>query len=713
MLNRNTAFPGPSSSATTEAAPIWPAALALVLIGLLAHGIYLAKLGYYWDDWPVVWVFGSHGREGIVSYFAGERPVQAWFYGLAASCLGLNPIGWQLAGFISRCAASVFLFVGLGRAWPARRDIAWLAAAFALLYPGFAQQSIAFTFLPHNVSLMFFAISLAATVGALTESKARWALYAVSLLAAAPAYTITEYFVGLEVLRLGILLFRADGPVAPGGPATKKGMFLLWLPNAAVWIACIAWRAFFNTASYYGNAHNYKDVSTEFSRIVQHPLPEILGRANAALHNVALGGMFAWLRPFDPRILLDWHSRSVLLSWVLGLLAAGVALLAVRRLSRESAPATASGPAAPPSAWLREPAFVLGLIAVAVTGLPLVPSGLKIQFTESPPFDDRFSLPFLVGSSLAMAGLWSLLSGARRLRAFVLAALVFASCVFHIEHANRYRHDWAAQRDLFWQIAWRLPGLPPGTSVFVDGLPYTLYRNHTAGVLDMLYGVRAPAGRLDYFIFDLPWLVSDQLSYAGGKLSFLPGQPIAGQVRTFRFEGNTSRAVVAWISPSGTLRVLDRARVNDIVGLSPACREVAGLSQPETLTGANAGPPGGTLLTLFGAEPPHGWTYYFQRAEFERQSGHWDAVDSLGDEAVRAGCEPADPSEQIPFVEAYARTGRIEMAVQLTGRILDRSPISLTALSGVWQRILDNETARSQVPPASLALLRTRLQLSE
>ena len=61
----------------------------------------------------------------------------------------------------------------------------------------------------------------------------------------------------------------------------------------------------------------------------------------------------------------------------------------------------------------------------------------------------------------------------------------------------------------------------------------------------------------------------------------------------------------------------------------------------------------------FGAEPPHGWCYYYEKADLARQQGNWDDVVRLGDEAAKHRLHPNDAIEWLPFLQGYAYTGNI------------------------------------------------------
>jgi len=61
---------------------------------------------------------------------------------------------------------------------------------------------------------------------------------------------------------------------------------------------------------------------------------------------------------------------------------------------------------------------------------------------------------------------------------------------------------------------------------------------------------------------------------------------------------------------------------------------------------------------IFGHSPEPCWCYYFEKADLARQTGDWQQVAQIGDEATRLGFKPEDPSEWLLFVEGYANVGR-------------------------------------------------------
>ncbi len=93
------------------------------------------------------------------------------------------------------------------------------------------------------------------------------------------------------------------------------------------------------------------------------------------------------------------------------------------------------------------------------------------------------------------------------------------------------------------------------------------------------------------------------------------------------------------------------------------------------------------LPSIFGSEPAHAWCYYFEKADLARQAEDWAQVAEIGDQVFAIPYHPDNVSEYLPFVEAYARTGRWEDARDLTRKTADAMPILQPALCAIWQRV--------------------------
>jgi len=90
---------------------------------------------------------------------------------------------------------------------------------------------------------------------------------------------------------------------------------------------------------------------------------------------------------------------------------------------------------------------------------------------------------------------------------------------------------------------------------------------------------------------------------------------------------------------------------------------------------------------VFGREPAHGWCYYFEKASLLAQQGAWQAAADLGDEAFALGDYPNDPMERFVFIEAYARSGNMDRARELSDETLKITPLVKAPLDKLWERI--------------------------
>jgi hypothetical protein len=691
----------------------WADALAIVsffAIGALVYGVFIPSLGFYWDDWPVVWVYNALGPAGLTRYFAGERPVAGWIYAHLAPILGIYPIGWHVVSLAVRCASSATLFVAFCRLWPRQRDIAWLVGTIVLLYPGFTQQPIGLNYLETHLPFFLFVVSLATTIFSITTPAYRWLFLAVSLVTGALSYLITEYFIGLEFFRLLVIVVLTRPEGVMWDLKRLKAALLTWSPYAAIWTAYVVWRAFvFRFAPTIGYKDPQKDVHLAISSVLSNPIHEIFARVFVSIHNILMSAVIGWARPFNPELVtLD---RRSLHSWIIASIVAAIAIFTLRRLgvSRQRE----SGPLGDEPGHSTESGLLLGVLGLAVAGLPLAIPAIRVDFTGQPSFADRFTLSFMLPASLTLSCLLAFLGTKRLPRVSLVALIIFAFSAYQIQNESLYRQDWRAQKSIFWQLAWRAPALKQGTSIFVDDMPRSVYGNHSAGLLNMLYNRDDSAGRLDYFIFDLSQFSSDRFSWGGANLTYKPGNPIIGGLRSFEFYGTTSQSLVSWISPTGTFRIVAQPYATEILQCSALCFNISNVSEPAAVISDGPGLPGGPLLKIFGSEPKHEWWYFYQKAELERQLKDWGTVATLGDEVIKQGYKPSDPSEWFPFIEGYARTHRYRTAVDISNSVLEESPDALAPLSSLWLRVKRENSQNSAELNSALRVLEDKLMLQD
>ena len=67
-------------------------ALILLVVAILAYGLLIPRLGFYWDDLPMSWIRYELGSEAMTRYFSTNRPVWGLLYQITTRLLPQVPI---------------------------------------------------------------------------------------------------------------------------------------------------------------------------------------------------------------------------------------------------------------------------------------------------------------------------------------------------------------------------------------------------------------------------------------------------------------------------------------------------------------------------------------------------------------------------------------------------------------------------------------------
>src|SRR5688500_15926520 len=103
----------------------WGYPLLLLLVGLVTYGYSITQLGFYWDDWEVVYLTQLASWEDLFEYFMFERPF-AWPYPLYSAIFGASPLGWHLVTFLLRYGGVLLIYLTLENLWPSRKfELRW------------------------------------------------------------------------------------------------------------------------------------------------------------------------------------------------------------------------------------------------------------------------------------------------------------------------------------------------------------------------------------------------------------------------------------------------------------------------------------------------------------------------------------------------------------------------------------------------------------
>ncbi len=277
----------------------------------------------------------------------------------------------------------------------------------------------------------------------------------------------------------------------------------------------------------------------------------------------------------------------------------------------------------------------------------LIPVILVNRHVTLPDYS-RYTLIASVGAVMLLALLLEGISR-RGMQIAVMGVLVSIAVMTHYGNTIRYVYETEATRNFWWQVAWRAPQIEEGV---------TLIASYPGSPLAEDYFIWGPANFIYYpekqsnnpVVVKLPAAVLtgdviNQITTNGGVET-----PLRRGNYLERDFGNV--LVMIQTNPNGCVRLIN----GDAPELSPSDADRLVLIAPHSrlnaviAEGESPTPP----ANIFGAEPEHGWCYYYQKADLARQRGEWEKISMLLEQALAAGEYPNDSLEWMPFLQASA-----------------------------------------------------------
>ncbi|MFT3892305.1 MAG: hypothetical protein QM730_11780 [Anaerolineales bacterium] len=181
--------------------------LTLLFFVLIAYGLLIPWMGFYWDDLPFAWFLHFFGPSEFIAAFQPFRPLVGYIFAFTTAVFGGHPLTWQILGLIVRFLLGLEVWLLFRQVWTRQPQAAlWMALIFTL-YPAYQQQWVAFTHI--NQELIPFLCLLASfilTTWGVRNERLSIPLTAEALLLQALGLFSTEYFFGLEILRFFFIL---------------------------------------------------------------------------------------------------------------------------------------------------------------------------------------------------------------------------------------------------------------------------------------------------------------------------------------------------------------------------------------------------------------------------------------------------------------------------------------------------------------------------
>ena len=616
------------------------AILLILLTTVITYGVSIPRLGYYHDDWFVLWSGQARGAQSLMPLFSTDRPFMGVVYSFLYRLLGNTIINWHLYALLWRFIGGLAFFWILRLIWPNQKYMTTLMTVLFVIYPGFLSQPNANTKQNHLYGFGTALLSIALMLQGMKTTERGWKIFCslLSLVLTANYLFIYEYMIGFEGTRLilmGYVLYQ-EGFKEIRSLASEiiKRAWPYWVVTAGF----LYWRIFI-----FEGSRNATDVSglagSYLSNLRYMSIRVILETAKDFLDTT----IFAWfVEPYQLLSLAPYSNLAFALL-IAGVVAALVWLYIFLFKKRWGVDYNEAE-----TPRLMKDFIWMGSLVVLCAVAPVILSDRQVELYD--PYKS-YGLHPIPGVVLFIVGMTLMLQP--KFRRLILIALVGISVSTQILNADYWAEYWKIQREMAWQMTWRAPDIQADTLVmaYISG-GYNPQQDYEIwGPLNLIYNpgpAKAPAIQAE--------VLNSDTSY-----SILKKDVLNNHVRDIKLHRDFNNLLLLSIPSSiSCMHVIDGQLPVYSANESLLVEKVGAYSHVDRIiqTGTSPIPP----PSIFGTEPAHDWCYYYQKASLARQSGDWQEIGKLYDQVRKLGLETDDKSEMIPFFEGLVNSGRVEDA---------------------------------------------------
>src|SRR5688572_23155931 len=381
--------------------------LVLFIVAFLAYGLFFWERGFYWDESPWTWIYYRLGPEALTKTFSTSRPFWGMIYQITMPLIGPHPWSWQLLMVIMRWLTAVLVWMLLRQVWQKdERPALWVSLLF-LVYPGLGQNFISLMYTHFYIVLNCFLFSLYLSILAIRRTDRRVPLTIAALAFSVVNLLTMEYFYFMEFLRVILFWIVLDEE----WKQKIRRVILLYLPYFGLIVGVTIWRLFF----FENQNASYNYVTLDLIR--QNPLFGISTLFQYILRDFWETVPHAWAFPFEPASANELGAR-------VNILAAALVLLSTSLIGIYLFFFNQPQPKQNERTWTRG-LFILGFFTWLFAGVSFWLVGIQPQLHFSA---DRFTMPFMLGSSMILAALIGLF----QLRPILLYGLLSLLIAFAI-----------------------------------------------------------------------------------------------------------------------------------------------------------------------------------------------------------------------------------------------------------------------------------------
>jgi hypothetical protein len=648
----------------------WSKPLFIFAIMFAALGIFLPKLGYYQDDWNLIYLVHTQGPSSIWSYyFTDARPLTAWVNELGFLLFGLSADAWHFASFILRYLTVIFYWLCLKTLWPEQKKKVFWMTLFFSTYPLFSLHGMAVTYFTPWFTYLLFASSLYLMILALKRKGRNLTLWILSVLLTLIHMLTVEYYVGLELIRPIIIAF-----FIPKQDEYKtwlaKGRFILqrWSPYLLGLICFIYYRIILVP-----QVVSLRAAPRLLHNLIEEPLKTSIQLLNVILQDLLGLTLASWPETLRYELLNISNSANIKILSIM--LICGVGIYLYMKHSWEE-----SSPQKP--LWIRQ-SLLLGGSTVLLGTIPTWVIGAQIT-TKNPHWSSRFGLPATFGLAILVVVVLEL-ALKNRYHTAVFSLLIALAIGWHVNNLNNFRWSWEEQVEFYRQLLWRAPSIEKGTVLLSAGEFLNLMGDYpTAFAINTIYTYTSIDGEAGYWYAD----IEDFQGEVGQDFVY-------HKKYTTVYEEPSSNSLIIQFKPEKgqCLWILTPEIANRKV-VHPMAVEAAQFTKlmrikPTTTEDLTF------LEDLLNGEHTNTqtWCYFYQKGDLAAQYHQWSETISYWEEATRQDFRPSNGIEFIPFIKAYLFQENYDQAISLTIRSKKTSPGMKPILCNLWREVENSQAS--------------------
>lgn len=622
--------------------------LLFLIISILSYGFFVAKMGYFWDDWGTVYTQYFYGGKGFWQYVT-ERPFDNYYYEFISKIMGIKPLYWHVYIIFTRWIAGCLFYVFLRKVSSAHFSFALSASLLFIIYPGFGGNSIAWNYSLYYLIMSCVMLSLIFMLEYITSSKK--SLLILALVFEAVHLLLNEYFVGVEFSRVFIIYLilysiQNQGPKILDSTLFKKA-FRYSRPYYGVFILYLLYRTFFLHQTSLPET-NQKLILHKF---LADPVHNVIQRFQNFISDFFNATIFLWGHFFSG----DFFSIGAKIVFAISFLV--ILLFYLKHFKQKHQDNMKLSDSNLKNLSLLF--IAVGLILIVLGNIPIIVIGKSIVLS-SYGIGDRYTLPEIFGSCIFLTGVLHYFISDQKVLLFTLSILTAAGCAYQFSVSRIFSEENKNLSNFYREVTWRMPSVEKGTYFMLSTSPNV---PSTSAGYSYSFGINGIYGKGDKMSSQNYWLTDFNDKKDTNPTSIQKNIPVAFKLRSYGFKGNTSKSITLFYPETGCLRVADST---NILWLGEdANASLAGTFTDTKLIRDTSRSENGFLDEIYGPENKNCWCYYFEKMELARQNNEWGKAVNIINQGIAKKLKPDNDVEWVSVLEVAIRSNKFDLANEI------------------------------------------------